>query len=63
LLLSGEHSPALLLKLTDRLEELLPTVERHEIANASHAMQIENPEAVNRAILEFVSRHATGRAP
>ncbi len=56
LLLTGEHSPAFLLRLSDRLEELLPNVERHTIAGVSHVMQVEDPVAVNQAVVEFVSR-------
>ena len=56
LLLTGERSPAFLLRLTDRLEELLPIVERVEIPNASHAMHEENSTAVNAAIIEFLGR-------
>jgi pimeloyl-ACP methyl ester carboxylesterase len=58
LLLVGEHSPRFLIHLTDRLEELLPNVNRIEIPDASHVMHEENPPAVNAAILEFVARAA-----
>jgi pimeloyl-ACP methyl ester carboxylesterase len=57
LLITGEHSPAFLLRLTDRLEELLPNVERIEISDASHIMHEENAPAVNEAILAFIGRH------
>ncbi len=57
LLLTGERSPAFLLRLTDRLEELLPIVERLEIPDASHAMHEENAAAVNEAIVGFLGRH------
>ncbi len=60
LLLTGEHSPAFLLRLTDRLEELLPIVERSEIPDASHAMHEENSPAVNQAILDFLGQHRLG---
>ncbi len=50
LLVTGDRSPAFLLRLTDRLEELLPIVERIEIPDASHAMHEENPPAVNEAV-------------
>jgi pimeloyl-ACP methyl ester carboxylesterase len=60
LLLTGEHSPPGILRLTDRLEELLPNVERVEIPDASHAMQQENPRATNQAILEFLGRLGGG---
>lgn len=61
LLLTGEHSPAFLLRLTDRLEELIPDVERREIPDASHVMHADNPAATNAAILDFLGR--TGASP
>jgi len=60
LLVTGERSPALLLRLTDRLEELLPTVERVTIPDASHLMHEENPSATNEAIIGFIRRHRHG---
>ncbi|MGH0035318.1 MAG: alpha/beta fold hydrolase [Myxococcota bacterium] len=57
LLVTGELSPSVLLRLTDRLEELLPIVERVEIPGASHAMHEENAPAVNDVILGFLDRH------
>ncbi len=56
LLVNGERSPAVFSRLTDRLEELLPLVERVEIPNASHVMHEENAPAVNEAIVEFLGR-------
>jgi pimeloyl-ACP methyl ester carboxylesterase len=57
LLMTGQRSPAVLLRLTDHLQRLLPNGERVEIAEASHAMQEENAGAVNAAILGFLARH------
>lgn len=57
LLMTGEHSPAFFLRLTDRLEELIPNVERIEIPGASHNMYEANAPAVNEAIVAFVARH------
>ncbi len=56
LLVTGERSPAFLLRITDRLEELLPIVERVEIPEASHLMQVENAAAFNEAIIGFLGR-------
>ena len=56
LLMTGARSPAFLLRLADRLQELVPNVERVEIAHASHAMTEENPGAANEAILDFLAR-------
>lgn len=60
LLITGQRSPAFLLRLTDRLEELLPSAERIEIPGASHIMFEENPPAFNEAIGAFLRRNATG---
>ncbi len=57
LLVNGDRSPAVFLRLTDRLEELLPITERVEIPDASHIMHEENAPAVNEAILGFLGRH------
>jgi len=60
LLVTGDRSPAVLLRLTDRLEELLPVVQRVQIPDASHIMHEENAPAVNAAIggfLEGQRRH------
>jgi pimeloyl-ACP methyl ester carboxylesterase len=58
MLIAGERSPAYPLRLTDRLQQLLPNAECVEIAGASHLMHEENAAAVNRAILDFLSRTA-----
>lgn len=58
LLVSGERSPALMRRLTERLAELLPRVERVVIARASHVMHYENPDATNQAILGFLAAHS-----
>jgi pimeloyl-ACP methyl ester carboxylesterase len=60
LLLTGELSPSVLLRLTDRLEELLPIVERVAISGASHAMHEENAPAVNEAVVGFLAQHRVG---
>jgi non-heme chloroperoxidase len=56
LLITGERSPAVFPRLTDRLEELLPIAERVEIPEASHAMFLENPAAFSDALLAFLRR-------
>jgi pimeloyl-ACP methyl ester carboxylesterase len=58
LLVTGERTPRVFCRLTDRLEELLPLVERIEIPGASHAMHEENAAAVNEAIVRFLGRHS-----
>ena len=59
LLLLGEESPAFLHRLSDRLEELLPNVQRIVVPGASHIMHEENPRAVNDAVLGFLGGAAT----
>lgn len=63
LLLTGEHSPTLFLRLTDRLEELLPHAERVEIPGASHLMHEQNAPALNAAILDHLGRHQATTGP
>jgi pimeloyl-ACP methyl ester carboxylesterase len=62
LLVTGKHSPDFLLRLTDRLEELLPVAERVEIADASHVMHEDNAPALNEAIVEFLGRRHSPRS-
>lgn len=63
LLLSGEKSPALFRRLTDRLGELLPNATRVDIPGASHLMHYENATDTNRALLGFITRHPGSPRP
>ncbi len=63
LLVTGERSPSVFHRLTDRLEELLPSVERVEIPGASHAMHEENAPALNEAVVGFLRLHRDGPTP
>ncbi len=56
LLLTGDDSPRMAILMTDRLEELLPNVERAGIPDASHDMHLDNPSAASEAILGFLAR-------
>ncbi len=58
LVMTGATSPEALHRLADRLVELIPNVERVEIAGASHVMHWQNPDATAQAILRFLDRHA-----
>jgi pimeloyl-ACP methyl ester carboxylesterase len=62
LLMCGDRSPALFHRLSDRLAELLPNVERAEIAGASHMMQEDNALMVNETILGFLARQTAAAA-
>ena len=58
LLVSGENSNAALRGVTDRLQELLPNVERLNIKGASHNMFESHPQDFNRGVLAFLERHS-----
>ena len=57
LLVSGDHSPLHLTAVTDRLQDLLPDVERLNIPEAGHPMFISHPDDFNRGVIEFIDRH------
>lgn len=56
LLVAGEHTRAIFLRILDRLQELLPDTERATIPGATHTQE-ENPEAFGEIVLDFLSRH------
>jgi len=58
LLMTGENSPSFLIRLTDRLEELLPNAKRQEIKGASHLVHEDRPAEVNEFVKEFVLRNS-----
>ena len=62
LLMTGRLTPRYLVRLTERLHQLLPRAERVEIDAASHVMSEQNPGAVNEAIVAFLARAAVSRA-
>jgi pimeloyl-ACP methyl ester carboxylesterase len=57
LLVAGVETPAPLSAVTDRLEELLPNVDRLNIAGASHNMFHSHPSEFNGGVMEFLGRH------
>jgi pimeloyl-ACP methyl ester carboxylesterase len=57
LLVSGDRSPVHLTSVTDRLQQLLPNVERLNIADAGHAMFISHPVEFNLGVIDFIDRH------
>jgi non-heme chloroperoxidase len=59
LLVTGEDSPALFHRLTDKLTELLPNNEQITIPHASHMMHEQNAPEYNKAVLAFLARHST----
>jgi pimeloyl-ACP methyl ester carboxylesterase len=56
LLITAQHSHGLFHRLADRLEDLLPNVERVEIEGASHIMHEDNALAFNRTVELFLKK-------
>ncbi|HEX7386277.1 MAG TPA: alpha/beta hydrolase [Castellaniella sp.] len=54
LLMGGTQSPAKYGTRQDRLQQLVPHAQRVRIALSAHGMNLSNPRAFNRALLNFV---------
>ncbi|MCF4121053.1 alpha/beta hydrolase [Antribacter sp. KLBMP9083] len=54
LLVSGTRTPAHVTAVTDRLEKLIPDVQRLDIAGASHGMFTTHPAEFNAGVLRFI---------
>lgn len=54
LLVGGSNSPAKYGTRQDRLQQLLPHARRARIALSAHGMNLANPRAFNRTVLEFI---------
>ena len=57
LLIEGALSPKMFILALDILEECLPTSSRASIADASHGLEMENPEAFNETVLTFLDQY------
>ena len=57
LLVSGTKTPRHVRAVTDRLETLIPDVERLDIAGASHGMFATHPAEFNAGVLRFIGAH------
>ncbi len=57
LLLVGDRSPAFLRESSNELHRLLSRSEMVGIENSSHGLYFDNPEAVDRAVREFLERN------
>lgn len=55
LLVGGSNSPAKYGTRQDRLQQIQPEARRVRIALAAHGMNLANPRAFNRAVLDFVN--------
>ena len=63
LLLWGSQDELLLEDSMQRLRDLLPDLEYHEIDGASHLAHYEFPERVNPILIEFLTRPKAAEAP
>ncbi|MGB6154285.1 alpha/beta fold hydrolase [Castellaniella sp.] len=55
LLVGGSNSPAKYGNRQDRLQQWLPAAQRVRIALAAHGMNLANPRAFNKALMDFVA--------
>jgi pimeloyl-ACP methyl ester carboxylesterase len=55
LLIGAERSPPMYARILDALEHHIPDVRRVSIPGTSHPMSHGNPEAFNRAVLDFLA--------
>ena len=57
LLLCGDKSPELFIKVVDTLHSLLPNAKRYQLPNSFHGQQLENPEVFYCMVLDFINKH------
>lgn len=57
LLLGGERSPRIFRCVLDRLQELMPSVQRAEIPGTSHIVHEDAPEAFFDTVMGFLESH------
>jgi non-heme chloroperoxidase len=57
LLSNGERSQNFFFRIVDRLEACLPNSERIVVAESSHTVPSENPDAYDQAVLAFFAKH------
>ena len=53
------HTMELARQITERTEKLLPQTETVVIPGGSHALPLQDPNALGRAIAKFVQQHAS----
>jgi pimeloyl-ACP methyl ester carboxylesterase len=63
LLVSGTKTPRHVRAVTDRLEGLIPEVQRLDIAGASHGMFATHPAEFNAGVLRFIDAHVADHQP
>lgn len=57
LLLVGDISPSYLIEISNELHRLLPKSEMVRFENMNHGLYFEQPEAVDRAVMDFLNRN------
>ena len=57
LLITGDSSPGFFRVIADELEKCLPQSERVLIPHSSHELEMDNPQALNEAVLQFIKKH------
>jgi non-heme chloroperoxidase len=57
LLSNGERSQPFFFRITDQLAACLPNSERIVVAQSSHTVPSENPDAYDQAVLTFLAKH------
>ncbi len=55
LMISAEKDPILRPEATEGMEAIVPNLTRHLVRNSGHWTQQEQPEEVNRVIIEYLS--------
>lgn len=57
LLVCGGESPRFVTYLQDKLEACLQNKDRVTLSNTNHGLHYENPEAFNKAVLQFIGKN------
>lgn len=57
LLLVGDRSPTYLIEISKELDRLLANSRSVTLENSSHGLYFEQPEAANRAVMQFLAEH------
>lgn len=57
LLVKGSDSPRFFHAIVDQLDRILPLSRQEVVANTSHDVHQQNPEAFHKRVMEFLSYH------
>jgi len=59
LLLTGDAASRISELIVDELERCLPNNERVMLPHSAHELPVDNPEAYNKIVLDFLAKHST----